>query len=72
MWWYLIYKNCWGGKAFVDDRYNEGFAYKGIKASMIIHEEQIEDREWLSETASSELKQKNIHYKLSNFVVVLF
>ena len=37
------------GKKFVGKRYKEGNAYKGAKASMMIGEDQIEDREWLSE-----------------------
>jgi TfoX/Sxy family transcriptional regulator of competence genes len=37
------------GKAFVGEYYKEGNAYKGAKVSMVIDEERIEDREWLSE-----------------------
>lgn len=36
------------GKKFVGDKYKEGFAYKGAKASMQIDGDLIEDREWLS------------------------
>lgn len=35
------------GKKFVGKFYQEGHAYKGAKASMVIGEEKIEDREWL-------------------------
>lgn len=37
------------GKAFVGEDYVEGNAYPGAKPSMMIDEEKIEDREWLSE-----------------------
>lgn len=37
------------GKAFVGSYYVEGNAYPGAKPSMVIDEEKIEDREWLSE-----------------------
>ncbi len=37
------------GKAFVDNYYEEGFAFPGAKASMVIDEERIEDRDWLVE-----------------------
>ena len=37
------------GKVFVGKYYKEGNAYKGAKVSMVIDEERIEDREWLSE-----------------------
>ncbi len=37
------------GKDFVGKHYKEGFAYKGAKASMVIDEDRIEDREWLGE-----------------------
>lgn len=37
------------GKEFVGDYYEEGFAYKGAKASMLIDDGRIEDREWLAE-----------------------
>jgi len=36
------------GKAFVGKHYQEGHAYEGAKASMLIDPELIEDREWLS------------------------
>jgi DNA transformation protein len=37
------------GKKFIGKYYQEGNAYKGAKISMLINDEQIEDREWLSE-----------------------
>ena len=37
------------GKIFVSTHYQEGNAYKGAKASMVIDADRIEDREWLSE-----------------------
>jgi DNA transformation protein and related proteins len=37
------------GKEFVGPNYKEGHAYDGAKASMLIKEELIEDREWLCE-----------------------
>jgi len=40
------------GKEFVGERYMEGFAYPGAKASMQIESEYLEDREWLVELMS--------------------
>jgi TfoX/Sxy family transcriptional regulator of competence genes len=37
------------GKKFVGKYYQEGHAYKEAKTSMVIDEDRIEDREWLSE-----------------------
>lgn len=37
------------GEEFVGTYYQEGNAYPGAKPSMLINEERIEDREWLSE-----------------------
>ena len=37
------------GRKFVGEYYQEGNAYQGAKTSMLIDEERIEDREWLSE-----------------------
>lgn len=37
------------GKFFVGEYYREGFAFPGAKASMLIDEERIEDRDWLVE-----------------------
>lgn len=37
------------GRAYVGDKYQEGFAYPGAKPSMHIYGDQIEDREWLGE-----------------------
>ena len=37
------------GKKFVGKYYQEGYAYKGAKVSLIIDGDQIENREWLSE-----------------------
>ena len=37
------------GKDFVGEFYQEGFAFPGAKASMVIDEERIEDRDWLAE-----------------------
>ncbi len=37
------------GKSYVGKYYREGNAYKGARPSMIIDEERIEDRVWLSE-----------------------
>jgi len=36
------------GKAFVGKKYKESPAYKGAKPSMLIDEDSVEDREWLS------------------------
>ncbi len=35
------------GKEFVGDHYQEGFAYPGAKASMMIDGDLLEQREWL-------------------------
>lgn len=40
------------GRAFVGDRYREGFAYPGAKPSMLIDEDDVERREWLEELVS--------------------
>lgn len=37
------------GKQFVGEYYQEGYAYKGAKGSMVIDEDRIEDREWICE-----------------------
>jgi DNA transformation protein and related proteins len=37
------------GKKFVGKFYQEGFAYKGAKVSMLIDGDRIEDDEWLCE-----------------------
>lgn len=37
------------GKQFVGSHYQEGYAYKGAKASMLIDGDLIEDYEWLGE-----------------------
>ena len=37
------------GRKFVGEYYQEGNAYQGAKTSMLIDDERIEDREWLSE-----------------------
>lgn len=37
------------GKEFAGERYQEGFAYKGAKASMQVADEYLDDREWLVE-----------------------
>jgi DNA transformation protein and related proteins len=37
------------GKEYVGDFYQEGYAYRGAKVSMMIDGDRIEDREWLSE-----------------------
>ncbi|MFZ5376046.1 MAG: TfoX/Sxy family protein [Patescibacteria group bacterium] len=37
------------GKTFVDEYYNEGHAYPGAKASMMIDGDHIEDSQWLCE-----------------------
>jgi TfoX/Sxy family transcriptional regulator of competence genes len=37
------------GKGFVGKYYKEGYAYKGAKVSMVIDDDRIEDREWLTE-----------------------
>ena len=37
------------GKNFVGKYYKEGYAYKGAKISMVMDEDRIDDREWLSE-----------------------
>ena len=40
------------GKKFVDEHYKEGFTYPGAKASMRIHGDLLENREWLLELIS--------------------
>ena len=40
------------GKAFAGDFYKEGPAYSGSKPYLVVDEEQIEDREWLTELIS--------------------
>jgi len=37
------------GKKFAGGYYKEGNAYKGAKTSMVVDEDRIDDREWLSE-----------------------
>lgn len=37
------------GKQFIGESYEEGYAYKGAKASLKINAEQMENREWLSQ-----------------------
>jgi TfoX/Sxy family transcriptional regulator of competence genes len=37
------------GKAFVGRDYQEGYAYPGAKASMLIGEDRMDDHVWLSE-----------------------
>lgn len=37
------------GKEFVGDFYEEGYAYKGAKPSMVIDGDRIEDHVWLAE-----------------------
>ena len=37
------------GKTYVGDKYQEGNAYNGAKISMVIGEDLIEDKEWLTE-----------------------
>lgn len=37
------------GRAFVGDRYREGFPYPGAKPAMLIDEDDCERREWLAE-----------------------
>jgi TfoX/Sxy family transcriptional regulator of competence genes len=37
------------GKIFAGEFYREGYPYKGARASMIIDEGRLEDREWLVE-----------------------
>lgn len=37
------------GKKFIGSNYQEGYAYKGAKASMLIDEDQWDDSDWLSE-----------------------
>ena len=37
------------GKEFAGEHYKEGYAYKGAKASIVIEDDLIENREWLSE-----------------------
>lgn len=37
------------GKQFVGDKYQEGYAYPGAKASMQIDGDLLEDRDWLSQ-----------------------
>lgn len=40
------------GKKFVGKYYQEGFAYKGAKVSMLIDGDRIEDDEWLCKLVS--------------------
>ena len=37
------------GKEFVGHNYQEGYAYNGAKTSMVISDELISDRDWLTE-----------------------
>ena len=37
------------GKEYVGDKYEEGFAYPGAKASMLINGDLLEDRDWVTE-----------------------
>jgi DNA transformation protein len=46
------------GKEFVGEKYQEGYAYKGAKVSMIIHESYIEDRDYCSASANDEEQEK--------------
>ena len=46
------------GKTFLGDSYEEGCAYDGAKPSMVISEELIEDRRWLTELF--ELTEENL------------
>ncbi|MCX6793369.1 MAG: TfoX/Sxy family protein [Candidatus Falkowbacteria bacterium] len=36
------------GKKFLGDKYKEGFAYPGAKASMLIEGDLIEEKDWLA------------------------
>lgn len=45
----LYVKSTEQGKIFSGTYYQEGYAYPGAKVSMVIDEDRIEDREWLSE-----------------------
>ena len=45
----LFVKITIAGKEFVGELYEEGCAYDGAKVSMVISEEMIEDRQWLTE-----------------------
>lgn len=45
----LFIKTTDEGRNFVGKYYKEGYAYKGAKISMVIDEDRIDDREWLSE-----------------------
>lgn len=40
------------GKAFAGDLYKEGPAYPGSKPYLVVGEDQIDDREWLTELIS--------------------
>lgn len=44
----LFIKITEAGKEFVGKSYEEGIPYPGAKFSMVIDDDQIEDREWLS------------------------
>ena len=44
----LFVKITEAGKEFVGDSYEEGCAYDGARPSMVISEELIEDRHWLT------------------------
>ena len=46
------------GKEFVGEKYKEGFAYKGAKASIEINEDLIENREWISKLI--EITEENL------------
>lgn len=43
----LFVKITEAGKEFVGDMYQEGFAYPGAKASMLVNEEKFDDHRWL-------------------------
>lgn len=46
------------GKQFVREDYKEGFAYPGAKASIEIHGDLLESREWLSKLVA--ITEKNL------------
>jgi TfoX/Sxy family transcriptional regulator of competence genes len=60
------------GKKYVGKNYKEGFAYEGAKVSMLINDDLIEDRKWLTklikitEENLPEPKLKNKRKKVVN------
>lgn len=45
----LFVKITEAGKAFVGERYEEGYPYEGAKSALLIEEDYLQDKAWLSE-----------------------